>query len=245
MSNETNAVIVSNEQLTENLFRLKIKPDFTIPDFLPGQYVALGLPCGIEKKLVKRAYSICSSPDEKEYFEFIITKIEDGTVTPRLEMLTEGARIFVAEKIVGQLTLDSVANAKRLLLVATGTGIAPFISMLKTKSTWEIDREVVLILGVRCKEDLIFDSELKALELERENFKYIRTLSRGEDSWQGERGYVQDLMFSKLSLDPEGDHVFLCGNPGMIDVCEQKLLDLGFNQHTKKVSGNLHLEKFW
>ena len=172
-----NATLVDRIEITPELLILKVKPDAPIPAFACGQYVALGLPASAARpagfpaerepqegdKIIKRAYSIGSSPDNKDYLEFYIAVVPDGSLTSRLVMLEKGARLFCAPKIIGTFNLNDVAPDKNLVLVSTGTGLAPFISMIRTASTWTESRNVSILHGVRYAKDLAYQDEISQL----------------------------------------------------------------------------------
>lgn len=249
---QLNATVILRRELSPGLFEIWIRPDEGIPDFLPGQYVALGLPesheGGEKEKLVKRAYSIASSPERKDALEFYIAEVTEGQLSPRLARLNEGERIFVQRKYVGTFTLESVPAGSDLVFVATGTGIAPFVSMLRTHGTIEKYSSLTLLHGVRYSADLAYRDELLELQSKRgEKFRYYATVSReGPPKWSGEHGYVQKFFTEgKVSVAPETHHLFLCGNPAMIEEVCQLLEGQGFKEHTKKQPGNIHFEKYW
>lgn len=255
-----NATLVGRVAITEDLLVFRVKPDFEIPDFLPGQYVALGLPgCAPKRpgapvdlkqqspdKLIKRAYSVGSSPEEKDAVEFFVAVVADGILTTRLALLKEGDRLFCAKKFTGHFTLEDVPADKNLVLVSTGTGLAPFISMMRTASTWTEGRKITVLHGVRYGSDLAYQDELKKLSAEGRPIRYLPVVSR-EDVHGTTRGYVQHLFSNgQVELNHERDHVFLCGNPAMIDEVEAELVNgRGFVVHSRKVPGNLHFEKYW
>lgn len=260
-SDQFNAEIVSKFKVTEELVILRVKPNFPIQDFQPGQYTTLALPGGAlrpqhfpaEKdppdptKLVKRVYSIGSSPVMKEYLEFYIAILPQGLLTSRLALLEEGSKVYMAPKITGTFTLQGVPDDHNLVMVATGTGIAPFISMLRTPSVWTPGRKIKLLHGVRHIPDLAYREELLDLASKNPNFKYCATVSR-DAPLENEirKGYVQNFFESgETLLKPEVDHVFMCGNPGMIDDMERLLLSQGYTEHSRKNPGNMHLERYW
>jgi ferredoxin--NADP+ reductase len=250
-----NATVKERVDHTKDLIFLRILPDAGVPDFLPGQYVALGLyedhplpdapPDPVRKpKLVKRAYSIGSSPGEKGHVEFYFAIVPDGELTPRLDLLQPGDRLFMAPKITGTFTLGGVPDDAHLIFVATGTGIAPFMAMIRTPSTWAPGRRITILHGVRYVADLGYRTELEALAAEGK-LRYIPVVSRADGTWSGERGHVQAQFGSQIILDAAQDHVFLCGNPAMVNEMEAKLLAQGFTEHSRKSPGNMHLEKYW
>lgn len=255
-----NATLVRRVEITPDLLILGVKPDNGVPVFIPGQYVALGLPASAPRpnhfpperepvegdKIIKRAYSIGSAPSQRESLEFYVAIVPDGALTSRLVLLKEGDRLFAAPKITGTFTLEGVPVDHNLVLVATGTGLAPFISMVRSPETWSPNRSITIIHGVRHSSDLAYDQELHQLASERPQFRYIPMVSRDEPSWTGYRGRVPTLFErNELILNTARDHVFLCGNPGMIDSMEQLLTPRGYTTHSKKTPGNLHVEKYW
>jgi ferredoxin/flavodoxin---NADP+ reductase len=249
-----NATLVERVDITADLVQFKVKPDGGVPSFLPGQYVALGLleeenegSEGTAKpKLVKRAYSIGSSPEQSDFLEFYIAIVKEGNLTSRLARLKEGDRLFCAPKITGTFVLTDLPKDCNLVLIATGTGLAPYISMLRTKSTWSEGRSITVIHGVRYLSDLAYRSELESLKSSKNNFTYLPYVSREEPTDGEFKGYVQDS-FLKGILKPNlaKDHIFLCGNPAMITDIVSILESEGFREHTKRQAGNLHFEKYW
>jgi ferredoxin--NADP+ reductase len=256
-----NSTVVGRTNVTRDLIVLRVKPDGGVPDFAPGQYVALGLPGSAPRydgapeerevpapdKLIKRAYSIGSSPAEKGYLEFYIAIVPDGALTSRLAVVQPGDRIFAQPKVTGTFTLDGLLEDHNLVLVSTGTGLAPFMSMVRTPTTWTPARKITVVHGVRYPEDFSYSDELLGYESARPGlFSYLPISSRAPESWSGRKGRVQALFHSgELSLNPERDHVYLCGNPGMIEEVEQLLTGNGYVVHSKKTPGNLHVEKYW
>lgn len=245
-----NATIVKRTEVTNDLIIIAVKPDAGVPTFKAGQYVALGLPEAAsssgKEKLVKRAYSIGSSPEQKEYIEFFFAVVPNGELTPKLAKLREGDRLFMAPKIVGTFTLDDVPNNANLVFVSTGTGIAPFMAMLRTGSVWTADRKITLVHGVRYAPDLAYVEELQSYAAKNPCFKYLATVSRPDASWKGEKGYVHRFFENGIvAHDPAIDHVFACGNPAMIEDLEKMLLAKSYVVHERKIPGSLHLEKYW
>jgi len=255
-----NATVSKKIHVTPDLIILLVVPDHGVADFTPGQYVALALPGSAPRpadfpeekdlpnpdKLIKRAYSIGSAPTVKDYLEFYIAIIPEGALTSRLVMLEEGDRVYVAPKITGTFTLAHMEPTHNLVMVATGTGIAPFMSMLRTSSTWTEGRQITVLHGVRYKQDLTYREELLELQAQNPLFKYHAAVSREAAEEGIRKGYVQQFMKDgTIVLNPETDHVLMCGNPGMIDEVHELLKPQGYKEHTRKSPGNLHFEKYW
>ena len=266
----TNAVVAQRVEISPGLIILRVVPDgWDLPDFEPGQYGVLALPgaaprypgTGDEEserapdKLIKRAYSIASSSVAKEYIEFYVALVPSGALTPRLFALGVGDRVWLGPKIKGMFTLDDVPEDKDVVLVSTGTGLAPYMSMLRSKLPCGSDRRFAVLHGARHSWDLGYRAELMMLTRVCPNFAYVPIISRpGEEAagWSGESGYVQDL-WSRGALeaawgrapDPETTHVFLCGNPSMIEHMVESLAGEGYVEHTRKTPGQVHVERYW
>ena len=267
---EPNAVVVQKIEVAPGLMILRVAPDgWPLPDFSPGQFVTLGLPgaaprcavCEPEEqpapadKMIVRAYSIASSSVALEYLEFFITLVRSGALTPRLFALKVGDRFWLSPKVTGLFTMDDVPADMNLLLIATGTGLAPYMSMLRTHLTAGEPRRFAVIHGARHSWDLAYRSELVTLQRICRNFAYVPVVSRPQDeptAWAGAMGYVQDV-WTRRTLDeawklrpaPENTHVFLCGNPGMVEKMQDILTAEGFKKHLRKEPGQIHVEKYW
>lgn len=270
---ELNAVISQKVEIAPGLIILQVKPDgWDLPDFKAGQFVVLGLPGEYERValsdkeetppeiknkdgLIKRAYSIASSSKEKEFVEFYITLIRSGDFTPRLFNLNVGERVWMAKKFAGAITLDSVPIDANIVFVATGTGLAPHMSMLRSELTCNAGRRFTVIHGASHSWDLGYMSELVTMERLCPNFTYIPVISRPKDEhvpWSGLTGHLQDLWAQgsyndKLDFTPthEDTHFFLCGTPGMVDDFIKILEDENYSLDSKKNPGQIHADKWW
>ncbi len=267
---DINAVVVKKTEFAPGLMILRVRPDsWSMPDFKAGQYVAIGLPWSAKRvelsdpesppsnpdQLIKRAYSIASSSKQKEYVELYITLVRSGSLTPRLFALKEGDGLFMSIKFKGMFTLDQVSEEMNLALVATGTGIAPYMSMIRTTFMADDTRKFAVLHGARHSWDLGYRAELVTLSYYCKNFSYQPIISRPDDEkegWTGDTGYVQDLWDNKTlerawgePPKPDNTHIFLCGAPAMIETMVAKLEAEGFKEHKKKDPGQIHVERFW
>ncbi len=262
MANQVfNATITGRQEVSPQVIIFRIKPDFEIPQFESGQYMALGV-CGCEtgdnescaaggcqgseeeqkKSLIKRTYSAANPCGHNDYLEFCIGLVPGGEFTGRIWRLTVGSRIFAMPKLVGSCTLKESPAEAPLVMIATGTGIAPFVSMLRNDSIWVPRRAITLVQGARFKRDLAYREELLAFADTHKNFLYLPSASR-EELEDVPRGYVQDFIKSgKVALDCERCHVFLCGNPNMVEDMQELLEGRGFKVHSKGSPGNIHIE---
>lgn len=265
-----NATIIENAFLNPDLFIMKIKPDgWEIPDFKPGQYCAIGLPASLPRTAdagpdpasvkpdswIRRAYSIASPPADKKYLEFYVALVKEGALTPRLANLRPGSKIWVSNKITGLFTADGLPEETHVILFATGTGLAPYMSMLHT-DLMKPKRRIAVLHGVRRPADLGYREELESLQkFGRNKFLYIPVISRptlAGNSWSGRTGYVQDVWqvrdletMWETKLTPQNTHVFLCGNPAMIEAVTKILATEGFTEHSRQTPGQIHVEKYW
>jgi ferredoxin--NADP+ reductase len=268
MPAEMNATVVKRIEINHGLLILRVKPDFDVPDFEAGQYAVLGLPGSQPRvdyaepedppsdpeKLTKRAYSVASSSRQGEYLEFFIALVHSGTLTPRLFTLEEGSRIWMGKKIVGMFTLADANPGNDILFVATGTGLAPYISMLRSEYRFQEGRQTIVIHGARVSWDLGYMRDLTGLATRWPTFHYLPIIDEADrdPEWPGRVGFVyqyfeDDTIQTILGhdLDPNRTSVFLCGNPLMIAGMEERLTSRGFQLHSRKEPGNIFVEKYW
>jgi len=265
-----NAVVSEPVFVTAEAMILRVAPDgWELPDYVPGQFAVLGLPGHAPRiplsdpedeppdpdRFITRAYSIASSSKQKEYLEFYISLVRSGALTPRLFALKRGQKVHLGPKISGMFTLNQIPEDADLILMGTGTGIAPYISMIRTFITPGSSRRFAVVHGARHSWDLGYRSELSSLDRMVEGFDYVPIISRpGEEiiPWGGESGYVQDVWKRGIIADlwgrepsPDNTHIFLCGNPGMVNDTQEMLAADGYLEHTRKQPGQVHLERYW
>jgi ferredoxin--NADP+ reductase len=264
-----NARVAQRMDVAPGLMVLRVVADgWQLPEFKPGQFAVLGLPHSAVRcpdsdpdeevdngKLIRRAYSIASSSVERQYLEFYITLVKSGGLTPRLFSLQPGDGLWIGPKITGTFTLDQAPIDKHVILVATGTGLAPYMSMLRTVLAEQPDRRFVAVLGARHSWDLGYNAELLTMQRLSRNFFYLPIISRPKGEpvrWTGNVGYVTDLfkngtVASALGseLRPDTVSVFLCGNPAMIEDMCAHLAEGGFREHSRKEPGEIYAEKYW
>jgi ferredoxin--NADP+ reductase len=268
---EYNATLIERHDITPRLAVFRVRPDADDYAFVAGQYTVVGLKQSEPRlpeadgepdaqadadpaKMIRRPYSICSSVHQPEALEFYISLLSGGELTPRLFNLQAGARLFVGPQPRGTLTLERVPADCNVLLVATGTGLGPYVSMLRSHARDFPAQQVGVIQGASYSRDLGYLNELGHYASELPNLHYLPTVSRPEQDtgWQGATGRVQNWISSTdfanrfgFPLEPESTHVFLCGNPGMILETQELLVERGFTLEAKGVEGDLHVEKYW
>lgn len=199
--------------------------------FDSGHFIMIGLE--VEGKPLMRAYSIASANYE-EHLEFFSIKVENGPLTSRLQHLKAGDEVIVSHKPTGTLVLNDLKPGKNLYLLGTGTGLAPFLSIIRDPETYERFEKIVLVHGVRHINDLAYadylENELPQHEylgeMVRNQLIYYPTVTREAFRNEGRitTAIETDQMTNTIglpSLNPETDRVMMCGSPAMLDeVCQ-------------------------
>src|SRR5579863_687815 len=217
------ARIVQRKDIAEGLWSIRVQTPAEFP-FLPGQYATLGVLA--PHKHIERPYSIVSSPYEAE-LEFFFELVPRGELTPALYKLQVGDELTIRKVAKGRFTLDREGHRNHLLL-CTVTGVAPFVSYLRTlhcdsgKASFPEGHRLFLLEGASRSWEFGYREELKRIGDEVAWFKYVPTVSRPwEDrNWTGEVGRVDDLIRKHTDLwglSPENTSVYLCGHPKMIE----------------------------
>lgn len=265
-----NAIVTSREDLTDSLVIMRITPEgWQLPRFEAGQFAVIGLPAEAPRhssstteatsprpgSMIRRAYSLTSASHQNEYVEVLIRLVHSGALTPRLWALRGGDRVWLGPRITGMFTLEQIPENVHLVMVATGTGLAPYMSMVRTYLEHHRGRNFTVMHGAQVSADLSFRAELERLQAEFSHFSYIPVLTEPtaeKTPWQGASGLVQDLWRNGIiekawgcSPTPATTHVLLCGAPAMIDAMTVLLLSQGFSEHSKTAPGQIHAEHYW
>lgn len=201
------------------LFRLSFNKPF---HFAAGQFVMLHLkePDG---SIIKRAYSIASSPKHQDFIELCIRKVAGGSATNILFDLKEGETIEVSGPL-GKFQLDPQSQ-KDLVLVAGGTGIAPIRSILHTLPLAQLKNNVWFYFGINTLDDFLFQEELAKWE-KLKNFKLVLVVN-ADPRWKGEAGFISEILMRKYTPDLSDKEIYMCGPPGMIRFIKSYLPKLG------------------
>jgi ferredoxin--NADP+ reductase len=221
------AHVLEYREFSEDLFLLKVDPGgpFT---FVAGQYATLGVELEGDAKF-ERAYSIVSSPYEP-ILEFFVELVPQGKLTPLLYKLRAGSPILLRRMAKGRFTLDLRSGRKNHLLLATVTGVAPYVSYVRTiyedwrkgGSSMPGEHRLFCVQGSSHGHEFGYREELEKIAAEAPWLKYVPTISRpGENpDWRGETGRVDDLVRKYVelwNLRPEETTAYLCGHPGMVE----------------------------
>lgn len=252
MSQINRETVLSVRHWTDSLFSFTTTRSTGLR-FKNGHFVMIGLE--VEGRPLLRAYSL-ASPNYEEHLEFYSIKVPNGPLTSRLQHLKPGDEILVGTKPTGTLVLNTLRPGKRLYLLSTGTGLAPFLSIVRDPETYEQFEHVVLAHGVRVTEELGYAEYIKHElpqheylgEQVREKLRYYPTVTR--ESFENQ-GRITDLLHTgKLcadlglpDLDPEQDRVMICGNPSMLDELVAELKRRGFEEGSTHSPGDYAIER--
>lgn len=228
------AKLVRARTLTPNVRELTFDPgsDF---DFEPGQWVSIRIPADAGEDLA-RSYSIASAPRSDGHFDIAVTRVEEGPGSNFLHGIKEGTVLSIS-RAQGFFTQDEFERPA--LMVATGTGVSPFRSMIQRIGQHGAPAHpVTLLMGVRTEVDLLYRDELEAIAA-RGHLRFEPTLSRGGEGWTGRRGYVQ-VHLAELVRQYDGDcDVYICGLSKMVKQVRQVLkAELGMTKD------KIHSERF-
>lgn len=238
--------VVENFQWSDSVFSLRIIAEPF--DFKAGQFVRIGLTIGDE--LLLRAYSIASAPDA-DILDFVIAKVEGGALSPQLQQLQPGDEVQLTQPASGFFSLDEVPDGDSLWLLATGTGIGPFISMLRTEQPWRRFRRINLVHGVRNPEDLTYQEQIQQWQQDYpDQLGYQPVVTRQSLPGALQQRIPQLIANGQLvealqtPLDSTAQ-VMICGNPDMIQASREQLAQLGLAKNTRRKPGNVTFENYW
>ncbi|MBC7482616.1 MAG: ferredoxin--NADP reductase [Rhizobacter sp.] len=244
--------VLSVHHWTDRLFTFTTTRDPSLR-FSNGHFTMIGL--RVNDKPLLRAYSIVSANHE-EHLEFLSIKVPDGPLTSRLQHIRVGDTVIVGRKPTGTLLIDYLNPGKRLYLLATGTGLAPFMSIIRDPDTYERFEQVILVHGVRQVDELAYHEFLTRHLPEHEflgdmvkrQLRYYPTVTR--ESYE-HMGRVTELMesgklFADLGLprlDPAQDRAMICGSPAMLRDLKAMLEARGFKEGNTSKPGDFVIER--
>jgi ferredoxin--NADP+ reductase len=240
---------------TDSLFSFRTTRDRGYR-FVPGQFARLGVGGAAEGSTVWRAYSIASAAHD-EHLEFFSVVVPGGAFTSRLSRLREGDEIFVERRSYGFLTTDRFEAGRDLWMLATGTGLAPFLSILHDFHTWENYDNLVLVQSVRTQSELAYEDLIRGFDQSEyyaefaNKLRYVRIVTR-EPVPGTLRDRVTKLLASGvlennvgLKLDHERSRIMLCGNPEMVEDSRRILVERGYRMSRRGDPGHLAVENYW
>jgi ferredoxin--NADP+ reductase len=247
-----NETVLSVRHWNESLFTFTTTRNRGLR-FKNGHFLMVGLE--VDGRPLLRAYSVASANYE-EHLEFYSIKVPGGALTSRLKEVRPGDRVLVSNKPVGTLVVSQLLPGKRLYLLATGTGLAPFLSVIRHPETYEAFEHVVLAHGVRRRSDLAYDEYLRTElpaheilgEMVREKLLYYPTVTR--EPFENQGRLTQLMESDKLTadvglpaLDPAHDRIMICGNPHMLTEMVHILETRGFRASSGHELGHYAVER--
>ena len=232
-------------------FRIRRDPAYK---FTPGQFARIGL-TKENGEIIWRAYSIVSAPDDA-FLEFFLVVVPTGEFSSRIAQLKVGEMMHLEKMSQGFLTTDRFKDGRDLWLIATGTGMAPYISMVRDAAVWRQFENIIVVQSVREHRDLAYTEELDQLALAHQTegqakLTFVRTLTREmvegtlhgrvtalTDSGELERG-------ASLALTNAHSRFMLCGNPEMVEAMRAILKARGFRMNRRLEPGHIVVENYW
>lgn len=239
--------VVSQKRWTDHLYSLRV--DAEIGAFEPGQWTKLALP--VAGEFVARPYSFVNAPKARPH-EFFYNTVPEGHLSPRLARLEPMDVVFLAPAAAGLFTLSEVPDAEVLWLIATGTGLGPYLSMLRSEALWDRFGKVVLVHAVRRAADLVYRDVVEAIAgRQRERFRAVAFVSR-EKRAGALAGRIPEAIADErleraagVPLAPRTSQVMLCGNPDMVLDVTDALKARGLKRRRHRDPGHVAVEPYW
>jgi ferredoxin--NADP+ reductase len=239
--------VAGQKRWTERLFSLSVNAD--VRPFEAGQFAKLAL--AVDGEMVARPYSFVNAPRERPH-EFYYVTVPGGPLTQRLPRLEAGDNVYLAPQPSGFLVLSEVADGETLWLVSSGTGVGPFLSILKTDAPWQRFRNVVLVHAARQAEELTYRDCIEGLaSAHAGQMRFVPLLSR-----DGKPGVLQGRVPAAIEdgrleaaagvpLSPRSSQIMICGNPEMITDTTEVLKRRGMKKHRRRDPGHITVENYW
>jgi ferredoxin--NADP+ reductase len=232
--------VVTRREISSELWIVRVRPEEKIA-FSPGQYVTIGLPGSV--RMVERAYSIVSSPTEPE-LEFFLEMVPGGELTPQLYTVAVGGEVYLRRITKGRFLYDARSGHPNHFMIATVTGIAPYVSMLREMAERagvgeQVPGRIVVLHAASLPQELGYFDELSDYSREHHWLHYVPTVSRiwETPAWPGERGRAEDvtrMYLGKYGFTPVDTTAYMCGNPQMIENVKGVLRRAGFPKDSVK-----------
>jgi len=246
MAQWLNGKVIANTRWNERLTSLKFKAP--LENFESGQFVRVGLE--IDGEIVARPYSLVNAPDEPE-LEIYFNIVPEGPLSPRLFELEADDDIMVATRPAGFLTISEVPESNNLWMLATGTAIGPFLSILKGEAVWQKFGQITLCYSVRTQEELAYAENIQLIAEQRKSqFCFIPIITR-EDAPNALRERIPQAinngsleLRAKAAISAEDSHVMICGSTELITEVSAVLDSRGMRKHRRREPGHFTTEKY-
>ncbi len=246
-SNWVDAKVIENIHWTDALYSLKVEGD--IGAYEAGQFGRLGLM--IDDNIIGRPYSFVSAPHE-DFYEFYSINVPEGLLSPKLAELKAGDHVYLGKKANGFLVLNEIPESEDLWMISTGTGIGPFLSIVKTQEPWKRFKKVVLIHAVRHAKELTYRELIDQIKAQHpDQFEYVPFVSREETDFALpgripkalDNGTLEERI--NLKIENGKSQIMLCGNPDMVKDVRETLEKRGLTKNLRRTPGNISTENYW
>ena len=247
MSNWIEGKVVENKHWTDLLYSLRIEAD--INPFIAGQYGRLGLE--IDEQIVGRPYSFVNAPHEP-LLEFYSIEVSEGPLSPKLANLKKGDSIYIDKRVNGFFTLNEVPDGRDMWMLATGTALGPFLSILNSEEAWQRFENIVLVHAVRFANELTYQEMINNIKAKyKDHFQMIPFVSREETEFalsgripaSIENGMLEER--ANMLITPEHSQVMMCGNPEMLVDTRNALKEKGLKKNLRRSPGQITTESYW
>ena len=239
--------VVDVKHWTETLYSVKVSAPNV--EFIAGQYTKVSL--SINDQEVARPYSFVNSPNE-DILEFYSVSVPNGPLSTAMQKLKEGDNINIGPKGNGFLILNEIPITENIWMLATGTAIGPYLSILKTKDSWTKFKKVVLVHAVRYEKELTYQDTIRDIKDQYgDRFIYISYVSREETNTSLKGRIPKDIgngvleKEANIPMNPNNTHVMICGNPAMLKDTTVELKKIGLKKHRRSSPGHITTENYW
>ena len=239
--------VVDVKHWTETLYSVKVSAPNV--EFIAGQYTKVSL--SINDQEVARPYSFVNSPNE-DILEFYSVSVPNGPLSTAMQKLKEGDNINIGPKGNGFLILNEIPITENIWMLATGTAIGPYLSILKTKDSWTKFKKVVLVHAVRYEKELTYQDTIRDIKNQYgDRFIYISYVSREETNTSLKGRIPKDIgngvleKEANIPMNPNNTHVMICGNPAMLKDTTVELKKIGLKKHRRSSPGHITTENYW
>ena len=246
MSSWLEGRVIENRTWTDTLFSLRVEAPRLA--FAAGQFVRIAL--DIDGERVARPFSFVNTPDDP-VMEFYGVVVPEGPLSPPLARLKAGDKLYVADNPSGFLVLAEVPPAEDLWLLSTGTGIAPYLSILRTETPWQRYRRVILVHAARYAKELVYGDLIQEIfRGHPDQFVSIKFTSR-EKTPNALEGRIpaanRDGRLEAVArpISAERSQFMLCGNPQMLKDATAALVERGLRKNRRRTPGHITVESFW
>ncbi len=241
--------IIERRQWTEQLCSLRF-PAPPGSHFIAGQFIRVGLDLKqeLEDKFIARPYSLVNSPDS-DIWEIYFNRVPEGPLSTALFNSDVDDKVWLHPHANGFFTLDEVPKAEQLWLIATGTGIGPYLSMLQTQEPWQDYRQIILIHGIKREADKAYNALIESLQQRYQQQLHVcYSITQQQVAGSLNKRIPQALesgeleQFLGLRLEKQNSQVMLCGNPAMVKEMTQCLIDRGLSKNRRRTPGEITTE---